>query len=138
MDTRPWLQGQPFARSFQRQIDKATLADLLAMVEYESERLAKLEDAGLLDQGSSFECLLDYVLDALNIPAASASFSREPFYELFFSDYLIEHRYDSYEQVITALEALLDIAVSNNNTDSIEGPSRPPILRVVETGNCKG
>lgn len=138
MGTRPWLQGQPFARSVQRRIDEATLADLLAIVEYESECLAKLEDASLLDHGSSFECLLDYVLDALNIPAASPSFSREPFYELIYSDYLIEHRYDSYEQVMTALEVLSGMALPNNNIGLIEVPSRSPILRVVETGNREG
>lgn len=63
-----WLREEPFARSIERQIDRATLVDLLGIVIYEADRSAKLEDAGFADQASSVDCLFDYVLDALGVP----------------------------------------------------------------------
>lgn len=106
--TKLWLQDQQFARSIERQIDRSTLVDLLGIVIYEADRSAKLEDAGFADQAPSVDCLFDYVLDALGIPAENDTFSREPFSALFYNDYWLEHRFESLEMVLTALEELRD------------------------------
>jgi len=43
-----WLRDQQFARSIERQIDRSTLVDMLAIVIYEADRSAKLEDVGFV------------------------------------------------------------------------------------------
>lgn len=106
-----WLQGQHFARSIERQIDRETLVDLLGIVVYEADRSAILEDAGFADQASSVECLFDYVLDALGVPPETDKFSREAFEKLFYNDYWIEHQYESLAQVMLALEALREAMI---------------------------
>lgn len=116
--TKLWLQDQRFARSIARQIDRATLVDMLGIVIYEADRSAKLEDAGFADQASSIDCLFDYVLDALGIPAENDTFSREPFSALFYNDCWLEHRFESLETVLTALEELRDsIAARSANAE---------------------
>lgn len=106
--TKLWLRDQQFARSIERQIDRSTLIDLLGIVIYEADRSTKLEDAGFADQASSVDCLFDYVLDALEVPVETGTFSREPFSELFYNDFWLEHRFESLEMVLTALEELRD------------------------------
>ncbi|BBE50856.1 hypothetical protein OYT1_ch1299 [Ferriphaselus amnicola] len=106
--TKLWLQDQQFARSIERQIDRSTLIDLLGIVLYEADRAARLEDAGFADQAPSVDCLFDYVLDALGIPAENDTFSRESFSALFYNDYWLEHRFESLDMVLTALEELRD------------------------------
>ena len=106
--TKLWLQDQQFARSIERQIDRSTLIDLLGIVLYEADRAARLEDAGFANQAPSVDCLFDYVLDALGIPAENDTFSRESFSTLFYNDHWLEHRFESLEMVLTALEELRD------------------------------
>ncbi|MEN6586989.1 MAG: hypothetical protein ABFE02_13195 [Sulfuricella sp.] len=103
-----WLQDEQFARSIERSIDRETLIDLLAIVVYEADRSAKLEDAGFADQASSVDCLFDYVLDALGIPPENDTFSREPFEKLFYNDYWLEHQYPSLQHAMLGLEQLRD------------------------------
>lgn len=123
-----WLRDEQFARSIERKIDKETLIDLLAIVIYEADRSAKLEDAGFADQASSVECLFDYVLDALGIPAESDTFRREPFENLFYNNYWLEHQFESVEQVVVALEELREAIVSK----STDVEARRASLRVVD------
>jgi len=101
-----WLQDQQFARSVERQIDRETLIDLMGIVIYEADRSTKLEDAGFSDQSPSIDCLFDYVLDALGVLPENDTFSREPFGKLFYNDYWLEHKFESLEQVLSALEEL--------------------------------
>lgn len=103
-----WLRDEPFARSIKRNIDRETLVDLLGIVVYEANRLSQLEDAGFQDQANSTECLFDYVLDALQIPSACETYSREPFEDLFYDDFFLEHKFLSLNDVLTALEQLRD------------------------------
>lgn len=103
-----WLRDEPFARSFERKMDRETLVDLLGIVVYEANRWSKLEDAGFQDQASSTECLFDYVLDALQIPSACETYSREPFEELFYDDFWLEHKFSSINDVLVGLEQLRD------------------------------
>ena len=103
-----WLRDEAFARSIERQVDRATLVDLLGIIIYEADRSAKLEDAGFADQASSIDCLFDYVLDALGVPPEADGYSREPFNELFYNDYWLEHRIETLELVLTRLEELRD------------------------------
>lgn len=126
-----WLRDERFARSIERKIDKETLVDLLSIVVYEADRAALLEDAGFADQASSVECLFDYVLDALRIPPESETFSREPFEKLFYNDYWLEHKLESLEQVVTALEELREMIVSR----PIDVEARRANLRVVDTND---
>lgn len=115
-----WLQEEPFARSIERQIDRATLVDLLGIVIYEANRSAKLEDAGFSDQAPSVDCLFDYVLDALGVPPEADGYSREPFNELFYNDYWLEHRIETLEMVLTGIEELRDaIAARSTNAKVI-------------------
>lgn len=123
-----WLRDEKFARSVERQIDRNTLVDLLGIVVYEADRSSKLEDAGFADQASSVECLFDYVLDALGIPPENDTFSREPFENLFYNDYWIEHQFESLEQVVAALEALLETMILR----SVDAEVRRAGLRVVD------
>lgn len=123
-----WLRDQRFARSIERKIDKETLMDLLSIVVYEADRSALLEDAGFADQASSVECLFDYVLDALGIPPESDTFSREPFENLFYNNYWLEHQFESVEQVVVALEELQEAIVSK----STDVEARRASLRVVD------
>jgi hypothetical protein len=90
-----WLSGQTFARNIKRSVDRETLLDLMGIVIYEADRSAKLEDAGFSDNASSVDCLFDYVLDALGVPPESESFSRQPFEELFYTDFWLDKAYDS-------------------------------------------
>ncbi len=103
-----WIRDEPFARSIERNIDRETLVDLLGIVVYEAKRSSQLEDAGFLDQANSTECLFDYVLDALKIPSACETYSREPFEDLFYDDFLLEHKFASLHDVLIALEQLRD------------------------------
>ena len=106
---KDWLKNQPFARNVAtRTIDRETILDLLGMVIYEADRSAVLEDAGFCDNTPSVDCLFDYVLDALRVPAESAAFSRSPFEQAFYNDYWLEKKYESLEEVLTALESLRD------------------------------
>ncbi len=105
-----WLIGQSFARNFKRDIDRETLLDLLGIVIYEANRDSALEDAGFSNVAPSADCLFDYVLDAMEIPAESDSFSRSPFEELFYNDYWLEKKYESLSDVLAALESLKDLA----------------------------
>ena len=106
---KDWLKDQPFARNVAtRTIDRETILDLLGMVIYEADRSAVLEDAGFSDNAPSVDCLFDYVLDALRVPAESAAFSRSPFEQAFYNDYWLEKKYESLEEVLTALESLRD------------------------------
>jgi len=113
-----WLRDEPFARSIERNIDRETLVDLLGIVVYEGNRLSQLEDAGFRDQANSTECLFDYVLDALQIPSACETYSREPFEELFYDDFLLEHKFVSLHDVLIALEQLRD-KVNNDRVVSL-------------------
>lgn len=105
---KPWLEGQSFARSIERTIDRETLLDLLGFVIFEADRGAALEDAGVSESTPAIDCLFSYVLDALGIPAASEAFNREPFSDIFYDDYWLEKRYGSLNEVLLALEALRD------------------------------
>lgn len=134
--TKHWLRGRSFARALERQIDRETLIDLLGIVEYEAERLEKLEDAGFQDQASSVECLFDYVLDSLNIPPESPEFSRDPFETLFYSDYLLEHHYPSIAEVISGLEQLRDTIKIDTAASSEQAVIRRAGFRIVDTENA--
>lgn len=115
-----WLREEPFARSMERQIDRATLVDLLGIVIYEADRSSKLEDAGFVDQAPSVDCLFDYVLDALGVPPEANGYSREPFNEIFYSDYWLEGRIETLDMVLTGLEELRDaIAARSTNAKVI-------------------
>lgn len=124
-----WLHDQQFARSIERQIDRGTLVDLLGILVYEADRSAKLEDAGFADQASSIDCLFDYVLDALNIPPENDTFSREPFEDLFYNGYWLEHQYESLEQVVTALEELREAIISRSK----DAEARRASLRIIDS-----
>lgn len=132
---KPWLQDERFARSIKRQIDKETLIDLLGIVIYEVNRSSKLEDAGFADQASSIECLFNYVLDALEIPPSSDTFSREPFEKFFYNDYWLEHQLESLEQVVGALEVLRETTAENRVASSANAEARRANLRVVDADN---
>ena len=106
-----WLIGQTFARSFKRTIDRETLLDLLGIVVYEANRAAQLEDAGREDVGSSVDCLFDFVLDALQVPEESASFSRRPFEEIFYNDFWLENKHPSLDAALSAMETLRDVSL---------------------------
>ncbi len=112
-----WLREEPFARSMERQIDRATLVDLLGIVIYEADRSSKLEDAGFVDQAPSVDCLFDYVLDALGVPPEADGYSREPFKEIFYSDYWLEGRIETLEMVLAGLEELRD-AIDARSTNA--------------------
>jgi len=109
-----WLRGQTFARNIERSVDRETLLDLMGIVIYEADRSAKLEDAGFSDDASSVDCLFDYVLDALGVPRESESFSRNPFEELFYTDFWLDKAYDSAADALEALEALRDDMLSRS------------------------
>jgi len=115
--TKLWLQDQKFARSIERQIDRSTLVDLLGVVIYEADRAARLEDAGFADQAPSVDCLFDYVLDALGVPPELDGYSREPFSELFYNDYWLDHRIETLEMVLTEIEKLRD-AIADRSTNA--------------------
>jgi hypothetical protein len=106
--TKHWLKGQSFARNIERTIDRESLLDLLGIVIYEADRSAALENAGCSDDTPAVDCLFDYVLDALSVPAETNSFSRNPFAEMFYNDYWLEKRYGSLNETLLALETLRD------------------------------
>ena len=106
-----WLIGQSFARSIKRDIDRETLLDLLGIVIYEADRDSALEDAGFSNVAPSVECLFDYVLDAMEIPAESDVFSRSPFEQVFYNDYWLEKKHESLGDVLAALESLKDSTI---------------------------
>ena len=114
-----WLREETFARSMERQIDRATLVDLLGIVIYEADRSSKLEDAGFVDQAPSVDCLFDYVLDALGVPPEADGYSREPFNEIFYSDYWLEGRIETLEMVLTGLEELRDAIAARSTTAKV-------------------
>lgn len=130
-----WLRDERFARSIERKIDKETLIDLLSIVVYEADRSSLLEDAGFADHASSVECLFDYVLDALGIPPESDTFSREPFENLFYNNYWLEHQFESLQQVVIGLEQLRDTIEIKCATSSVSAETRRHALRVVDTDN---
>lgn len=103
-----YVRYQPFARSMQRSIDRETMKDMLAIIEYEAERVKHLEEAGFEDQASSDEVLFSYVLDALGVPPDDEDNGRMAYDELFFSEYLLERRYKDLDSVLRAIEALRD------------------------------
>ena len=106
--TKYWLKGQAFARNTERTIDRNSLLDLLGIVIYEADRSAALEDAGFADNASAVDCLFDYVLDALRVPAESGEFSRSQFEHVFYTDYWLEKKHKSLAEVLVALEQLRD------------------------------
>jgi hypothetical protein len=101
-----WLQGEKFARNIPRQIDEQTMIDLLAIVEFESVKHSLLDEAGYQIRGAACDCLFDYVLDALQIPPEDDAFSRESFETLFYSDFLIDKRFNDHAEVLAALKKL--------------------------------
>lgn len=103
-----WLKGQPFARNCSRSIDRETMLDLLGIVIYEADCSAALEDVGFSYDTPSVDCLFDYVLDALGIPAESDIYSRTPYQMVFYNDYWLEKKYPSLGDALTALESLRD------------------------------
>lgn len=126
-----WLRDEPFARSIERKIDRETLVDLLGIVVYEGKRLSQLEDAGFQDQANSTECLFDYVLDALQIPSSCETYSREPFQELFYDDFLLENMYVSLHDVIIALEQLRDKTHHNRVVSIVNAKERRDKFKTV-------
>jgi hypothetical protein len=106
--TKHWLKGESFARNIERTIDRESLLDLLGIVVYEADRSTALEEAGFSDDAPAVDCLFDFVLDALGIPAEAESFSRKPFEHLFYNDYWLEKCYGSLSEALYALEALRD------------------------------
>lgn len=105
-----WLKGQPFARNTKRVIDRETLLDLLGILIFEADRDVVLEDDGFSNTGSSVGCLFDYVLDAMDIPAESDSFSRLPFENVFYNDFWLEKKYASLADALAALERLKELS----------------------------
>lgn len=101
-----WLKDEKFARNIPRQIDDETIIDLLAIIEFETDKHILLEDAGYHVKGSAYECLFDYILDALKVPAETDTFSREAFEIIFYSDYLLEKKYTDHTEVLNALKQL--------------------------------
>lgn len=94
-----WIEKLEWAINHQTEIDEATITDILSFIEHEANREALLEDAGITGNQPVTEVIFDLVLDVLGIPAhedprASSGhkrgFSREWFYEFFYSDYLLE------------------------------------------------
>lgn len=114
-----WLRDEPFARSIERNIDRETMIDMLGIVVHESNRMQLLEDAGFIDHANSTECLFDYVLDALQIPSESETYSREPFEDLFYEDFLLNNKVKSITDVLSELEQLRD-KIHNERVVSIE------------------
>jgi hypothetical protein len=92
--------------SRKRSVDDATLIDILGIIIYEADRANFLDQVGIEDHGSSMHVLLDYVLDAIDVPQSDqvkilegetpaftkeCTFSRERFYELVYGDFAGEH-----------------------------------------------
>jgi len=128
-----WLRDEPFARSFERNIDRETLIDLLGIVVYEAKRLTLLEDAGLLDQASSSECLFDYVLDALQIPSSCETFSREPFEDLFYDAFLLEHKFVSLHELLIGLEELRDNILNDRVTSMADAKEKRANFKIIDS-----
>jgi len=93
------LDSEPWVVSRRRTIDEQTMMDIMLFVEFQARRTEMLERAGFTDDFCSSDQMFDYVLDALGAPAngeqliqngAIRYFSREWFYELFYSDYILE------------------------------------------------
>lgn len=93
------LTVEPWVVSRSRKIDERTMMDLMLFVEFEAKRVERLEQAGFTDDLCAADTMFDYVLDALGVPANGEQitqesitkfFSREWFYELFFSEYILE------------------------------------------------
>lgn len=114
--TKHWLKGQSFARNIERAIDRDTLLDLLGIMIYEADRSTALENAGFSDDTPAVDCLFDYVLDALGVPAESEAFSREPFEHLFYNDHWLEKRYGSLNEALLALETLRNTMIERVTT----------------------
>lgn len=124
-----WLKGQAFARNLPRSIDRETLLDLMGIVIYEADRAAKLEDAGYADEASSVDCLFDYVLDAIGVPPETESFSRDPFENLFYTDFWLDKAYDTAGEALDALIALREAMVARAS----EAAAARGGFRVIET-----
>lgn len=103
-----YIREHEWAQSKPRQIDDATLVDLLAICDYQAKRFAVLEDIGIEDHAEPSDALFMYVLDALGVPDEGhkktfesidpenpepkvLSFSRMWFEELFYGKYLLEN-----------------------------------------------
>jgi hypothetical protein len=101
-----YIRDYEWAKSKPRQIDDETLIDLLRIIEYQAKRIATLGSVGFEDHDDFTDALYVYVLDALGVPATGhkktfegetkrftreCTFSREWFYELFYSTYLLEN-----------------------------------------------
>lgn len=87
-----------FDRRLEREIDRETMLDILALLEYEQARLELLElEFGYGIGSDSVMCFLfEYVLDALHWPANNAF--REQAYEVFFTEPPLE-RADLHERL---------------------------------------
>lgn len=92
-----WMKGLEWAVSRERLMDESTMSDILCFIEHQAAREVLLEKAGFSDNENVTEVLYDYVLDALGVPpddhpdrTNGLVFSREWFYELFYSDYVLE------------------------------------------------
>lgn len=101
-----YLRCCEWATSKQRSIDDLTLIDLLALIEYQSDRMAQLEALGFQDHGGPEDGVFMIVLDALGVPAEGSEkafageherfsrtlrFSRAWFEEQFYDGYLLSN-----------------------------------------------
>jgi hypothetical protein len=93
------LDSEPWVVSRRRTIDKQTMIDIMLFVEFQARRTEMLERAGFTDDFCSSDKMFDYVLDAIGAPAngeqliqngVTRYFSREWFYQLFYSDYILQ------------------------------------------------
>lgn len=126
------VEKQPWARSCNRSIDPVTIIDLLGYVAFCAKKSEVLEAAGFADQNSEFELLYDFVLDALGVPPHNKAvsrgdktlyFTRHPFYEIFFSDYLLQepHQNMSLEYVVSLIKDRLEEDDVSLYTNEAEG-----------------
>lgn len=115
-----FLRSCEWATSKPRSIDDQTLIDLLALIEYQSERQQQLEELGFQDHGGPEDGVFMMVLDALGVPpegsertfagehqrfSRTLKFSREWFEEQFFEGYLLDREDNGWtlEEVIRTL-----------------------------------
>ncbi len=105
---RRCLENETFSQSAKRAIDRATLVNMLEMVQYETVRTEALEALGICDDGNPIDILFDYVLDALGVPPNDELVGGIPFQRLdletiFYSEYLLDGQWESLSDVLDAL-----------------------------------